>query len=242
MESPQIPYPVRINRYLYLKGYCSRRRADTLVQAGKVKINGTPAQIGQQVQAADTVELAPDVRELPQTYRYFLYHKPRGIVSHNPQRSERSVEDVSGLGKKVFPVGRLDKASRGLMLLTDDGRIVHTLLAPEYAHEREYRVAVDKRITDSALGRMRKGVRIEGYVTKPAHVTRVGEKSFRITLTEGKKHQIRRMCSALGYTVTDLLRTRIAHLTLGSLKEGAHRPLTHSERSSLLRSLDIPRT
>ena len=237
MHTDDIVYPVRINRYLYLTQVCSRREADRLIAAGKVFVNGTPAVLGQQVRENDTVEVAPEAAR--RTYRYFRYHKPRGIVSHNPQRDERSVEDVSGLGSSVFPVGRLDKDSRGLMLLTDDGRIVHTLLHPEHAHEREYEVRVDKHIKERDLKRLARGVDIEGYTTKPARVSRIGDTAFSIVLTEGKKHQIRRMCAALGYQVHDLTRTRMLHLALGTLPEGAHRALSETEKDELLRAAGI---
>jgi 23S rRNA pseudouridine2604 synthase len=125
------------------------------------------------------------------------------------------------------------------MLLSDDGRIVDKLLNPSFKHEREYTVRVDKRITDSALNRMRKGVRIEGYMTKEALVDRIDERAFRITLTEGKKHQIRRMCAALGYQAKDLKRVRIMHLKLGNLSESKHRPLTKVEHTKLLGTLDV---
>jgi len=211
--------------------------ADTLIKKGEVMINGKTAVIGQQVESTDTVTISDSAASLPTHYQYFLYHKPVGIVSHNPQEGEKSIEDVSGLGKTVFPVGRLDKASRGLMLLTDDGRIVHRFLNPEFAHEREYAVRVDKRITDSALSRMERGVRIEGYLTKPARIRRLSDTAFSLTLTEGKRHQIRRMCAALGYAVRDLARTRMAHLQLNNLPEGKNRPLTEDEKAILLQDV-----
>ncbi len=211
----------------------------------KIHINGAVAVLGQKVNESDTVDVADSVKKMPSNYKYFLFNKPVGIVSHNPQAGEQSVEDVSGLGNKVFPVGRLDKESCGLMLLTDDGRIVDKMLNPKFGHEREYQVRVDKRITDSALGRMRKGVRIESgdklIMTKPAQVERLGEKSFAITLTEGKKHQIRRMCSALGYTVHSLKRTRIMSLNLGSLPTCKSRALSSVECAQLLGAIGIKR-
>lgn len=231
-----ISYPVRINRYLLLKQYCSRREADRLIEQGKVKINGRAAVLGQQVYKGDLVELAQDV--VSREYRYYIYNKPRGIVSHNPQRDEQSVEDVSGLGSSVSCVGRLDKESRGLMLLTDDGRIVNTILNPEYAHEREYEVRVDKYIKESDLKKLARGVNIEGYMTRPAKVERVNEDSFTLTLTEGKRHQIRRMCAALGYQVLDLQRIRMMHLPL-DVETGKYRPLTQTEQAQLLAKVGI---
>ena len=231
-----IEYPIRINRYLFLKNICSRREADRLIEKGQITINDKVAVLGQQVHEGDTVGVPDALRT--KEYRYYIYNKPRGIVSHNPQGDEESVEDVSGLGKTVFPVGRLDKESHGLMLLTDDGRIVNAVLNPEFAHEREYEVRVDKHIKDRDLTRLARGVDIEGYLTKPAHATRITDDTFALTLTEGKKHQIRRMCAALGYQVQDLKRTRMLHLSL-DVPTGKHRPLTDGERAALLSHANI---
>lgn len=236
----EITYPIRINRYLYLKGFCSRRKADQLIEQGEILINGKTAPLGAKVLESDEVTVGKKVKKLSSEYKYFLYHKPRGIVSHNPQKDEKSVEDVSGLGKDFFPVGRLDKASHGLMLLTNDGRIVHRLLSPEFSHAREYVVRVDKRITNSFILRLRKGVNIEGYMTKPAVVRKVNDSTFNITLTEGKKHQIRRMTVALGYQVKDLKRIRIMNFTLNTIEEGKYRKLLKEEETALLKTLSIP--
>ena len=232
----KIEYPIRINRYLFLKQICSRREADRLIEKGEVLVNGAKAVLGQQVQKDDVVEVVGKAAH--REYRYYIYNKPRGIVSHNPQGDEQSIEDVSGLGTAVFPVGRLDKDSHGLMLLTDDGRIVNALLHPDYAHEREYIIQVDKYMKENHLRKLSQGVDIEGYMTKPAQAERVSDDTFTLTLTEGKKHQIRRMCAALGYQVVDLQRTRMLKLEL-DLPNGEHRPLSDSERRSLLKSAGI---
>ena len=228
-----IPYPVRINRYLLLKGYCSRRKADELIAQGEVSINGKVAELGSIVHGKDTVSVSKNIAALPKTYKYFAYNKPRGIVSHNPQKGERAVEDVSGLGKQFSPVGRLDKDSRGLMLLTNDGRIVDSLLNPKYEHEKEYQVEVDKKISNWFLRHMENGVDIEGYMTKPAKIKKKSDTTFTLILTEGKRHQIRRMCAALGYQVRDLKRVRIGNIALARLKEGSTRELTEKEQASL---------
>jgi len=232
----KIEYPIRINRYLLLKNYCSRREADRLIEQGKIKINGAVAVLGQQVKEGDVVDVANEAAN--RAYVYYVYNKPRGIVSNNPQRDEQGIEDVSGLGNSVSPVGRLDKDSRGLMLLTDDGRIVNAILSPEYEHEREYEVHVDKYVKESDLKRFARGVNIEGYTTKPAKVDRLDEQSFSLTLTEGKKHQIRRMCAALGYQVQDLKRTRMMHLVL-DIAEGENRPLSEKEKVQLLNTAGV---
>ncbi len=233
-----IHYPIRINRYLLKKKICSRRQADRFIEQGLVYINGTPAVLGQQVNENDTVTVADKVSEIKKSFKYYLYNKPIGIVSHNPQEGEQSVEDVSGIPEKVFPVGRLDKKSHGLMLLTNDGRIVDALLNPENSHERRYEVVVDKNIKDRDIRHLAKGVNIEGYKTKPAKAERLDDDAFTLTLIEGKKHQIRRMCMALGYQVTDLKRTQIMHLPL-DVQDGKYRELTTDERTTLLQEIGL---
>ncbi len=236
----EIKYPIRINRYLYLKGFCSRRKADQLIKCGDILINGKVATLGEKVLANDNVTVGKKVKKLTSEYKYFLYHKPRGIVSHNPQSGEKSIEDVSGLGKNFFPVGRLDKASHGLMLLTNDGRIVNSLLSPEFAHEREYVVKVDKKITNNFISWLKRGVNIEGYITKQSSARKVNDFIFNITLTEGKKHQIRRMTAALGYQVEDLKRIRIMDLTLNNIEEGKSKEFSKREKTALLKALSVP--
>jgi 23S rRNA pseudouridine2604 synthase len=244
-ENNKIEYPVRINRYLFLKGYCSRRKADDLIKRGAVKINGKPALIGQKVQSDDDVQLSKDAKAMPARYKYFLYNKPRGVVSHNPQFGEKSADTIltkSTKGQKsagkIAPVGRLDKDSEGLMLLTNDGRIIDKILNPKHSHEKEYYVTVDKKVKQTSLNAMSKGVQIEGYRTKPTKTQIAGDKTFKIILTEGKKHQIRRMCAALGYQVKKLKRVRIMNLRLGNLKTGDFRELTNKEKERLFKEID----
>lgn len=234
-----IPYPVRINRYLMLKGHATRREADELVARGLVTINGTPATLGAKVCESDTVTVRQEPHMHKAPHHYFAYHKPKGVVSSAPQNNQKDIRTTTGIGKNFFPVGRLDKASSGLILLTNDGRIVDRLLNPKYEHEKEYAVSINKKVTPRFLRALERGVTIEGYKTKPARVARAGERTFRITLTEGKKHQIRRMTASLGYDVIALKRTRIMHIKLGALKEGAFRPLRDKERDTLLRELGL---
>lgn len=228
-------YPIRINRYLYLQNICSRREADRLIERGLVRINGSVALLGQKVNEGDKVDVAKSVKK--RTYKYIAFNKPRGVVSHNPQEGETSAEEM--IKEKVSPVGRLDKESEGLMLLTDDGRIVNKILNPDFSHEKEYKVVVHKEIKPSFKKKMESGVNIEGYVTKPAKVKLTGTTSFIIILTEGKKHQIRRMCMALGYTVKKLKRVRIMNIRLGNLPKGSHRDLTEDEKLDLLQSIGL---
>jgi pseudouridine synthase len=179
------------------------------------------------------------MKKLKQNYEYFIFNKPTGVVSHNPQEGEKSVEEFLPKNKKLSPVGRLDKKSEGLMLLTNDGRIIDKMLNPKNEHEKEYSIRVDKEIKTRFIKRMSEGVDIEGYFTKPAKVTQTGPKSFRIILTEGKKHQIRRMCMALGYQVQNLNRLRIMNIKLSSLKSGESRPLFQDEKMDLLKRINI---
>lgn len=232
-------FPIRINKYLAHKGYATRRDADTLIADGKVFVNNIPALIGQKITATDVVE----VRNVPtRHFRYLRYYKPRGVITHSPAEGEVDIEtqlsrDHSLTG--VFPIGRLDKDAEGLMLLSDDGRVTERILNPERKHTREYEVTVDKKVTPGSLEKLQKGVNIEGYVTRPAKAKPLREKTFLLILTEGKKHQIRRMCAALGYQVTGLKRTRILDLSLGTLKKGACEELTKTERDRLLGTLGL---
>jgi 23S rRNA pseudouridine2604 synthase len=234
-----VEYPIRINRYLYLKNYCSRRKADEMIEKGQVTVNGKNAVLGQKVELNDKVEVGSEMKKLKQNYEYFIFNKPTGVVSHNPQEGEKSVEEFLPKNKKLSPVGRLDKKSEGLMLLTNDGRIIDKMLNPKNEHEKEYSIRVDKEIKTRFIKRMSEGVDIEGYFTKPAKVTQTGPKSFRIILTEGKKHQIRRMCMALGYQVQNLNRLRIMNIKLSSLKSGESRPLFQDEKMDLLKRINI---
>lgn len=213
---------MRINKYLAHKRYCTRREADTHIAHGKVRINGRVAVLGDQVQESDTVE----VDFAQKTYSYFAYHKPRG--EETPERSPKT---------GLFPIGRLDKDSRGLLLLTDDGRITDRLLNPDFEHEKGYVVEVQEKLRPDFEQKMSSGVDIGDYTTRPCDVTVLGESTFSITLTEGKKHQIRRMCEALGYTAVDLVRVRIMNIELGKLKPGASRALSKEEKEELLESL-----
>jgi len=228
------PYPMRINKYLAFKGYSTRKGGDTLVSKGLVSINGKRAQLGDQVKEGDKVE----VRGTKKTYHYYAYNKPRGIITHSPQGDEESIEQTVPL-KGVFPVGRLDKDSYGLIILTDDGRITDKLLNPAYVHEKEYKVSVKSDLPSNFKKRMEAGVLIEGYKTKPAMVRIHGEKSFSVVLTEGKKHQIRRMCSALKVDVAKLERTRIMNIKLLSTKAGQYREITGKELERFLAPLGL---
>jgi len=238
-EAEKIEYPIRINRYLFLKGYCSRRKADKFIEDKLVKINGRVAVLGDKVKKGDKVEVAKEVKEDVKKYAYIAYYKPKGIVSHGAQEGERGIEDIFKWKVPLSPLGRLDKASEGLMLLSNDGRIVNRLLNPKYAHEKEYVVKVDKKVNGPFLKNMTSGVDIEGYKTKKTQTEKTGTYTFHIILTEGKKHQIRRMCAALGYQVQSLMRIRIANIKLEGLKPKQHRIIKDKELSIFLESLGM---
>lgn len=242
MNQMETEFPMRINKYLAKEGVASRREADTLISAGKVLINGKRASLGSKVNEADTVEVVGK----QQPKRYFAYYKGRGVLSHSPGEGEvdisKKIQKDYGLSG-VYPVGRLDKDSEGLMLLTDDGRITGPLLDPEAAHEKEYDVTVDKPFNPWFLRHMAQGVDIEGYTTKPATVVphKQNNQRFSLALTEGKKHQIRRMCAALGYQIESLKRVRIMNIELGKLKPNQYRKLTNQEVATLLAELGVSR-
>ena len=231
---------MRINKYLAHQGVASRREADALIEAGKVLLNGKRAELGSQVNDGDEVS----IKGATKAKRYLAYYKGRGVITHSPAAHETDI--VTKLKKDfsitdVSPVGRLDKDSEGLIILTSDGRITGPLLDPEAQHEKEYEVNVDKPVNGWFLKHMSEGVDIEGYTTKPATVTASpkNEKRFSIILTEGKKHQIRRMCAALGYQVKDLKRVRIMNIELGKLKPNQYRKIEGAELAAFLGELDV---
>ena len=231
---------VRINKYLANQGLVSRREADELIKTGRVRHNGARATLGAMVQPEDTVEIIGK----RSNKRYFAYYKGRGIITHSPGPEETDIatkirEDY-GL-TDVSPVGRLDKDSEGLIILTDDGRITRELLKSENEHPRTYEVTVDKSINNWFLKHMAQGVRIEGYTTRPATITPAtrNPKRFTLVLTEGKKHQIRRMCAALGYQVQSLKRTEIANIKLEKLKPNQYRKIAGKELQDLLSTLHL---
>lgn len=233
-------YPMRINKYLAKEGVATRRGADELVTRGKVLINGRVAKLGEKINKDDKIELRG--KTTPKNYLYFAYNKPVGVITHSPQLGEKdikqSVETAPEL-QGVFPIGRLDKDSSGLIILTNDGRVTDRLLNPEYDHDKEYRVRTQDPIRDSFKKIMEAGIDIEGYLTKPCTVRKTGPKSFNITLTEGKKHQIRRMVSAMHNTVVELERARILNIRLDDLKPGAWRPIEDEELKTFLSQIGL---
>ena len=240
-RTPQADYPMRINRFLALKGYSTRRGADELVEKHKVYINGLLAVLGAKVNDGDEIEVRRTGK--PKEYLYYAYNKPRGVITHSPQLGEKDVRESAkrggSIGKDVFPVGRLDKESRGLMVLTNDGRITDRLLNPEYEHEKEYIVQTTQKLRESFQEYMEAGVKVDDYVTKPCQVRIMGDRMFRIILGEGKKHQIRRMVVAMHNEVADLERVRVMNITLGKLPLGATRPIIGNELETFLKGLGM---
>lgn len=238
-KTTEITYPMRINRYLALNNYSSRREADVLIAKGVVMINGKKAKIGDKVNENDMVTVNMKIQGAKKKYEYWAYNKPKGIVTHSPKDGQRSISQVTYLSDDVFPVGRLDKNSYGLIILTNDGRINDKLLNPDRDHEKEYVVTVNKPITNIFLKIMRQGVQLEDFKTKPCMVTKKNETTFSIVLTEGKKHQIRRMCTNLGWEVVDLKRVRIMNVLLGRLGSGQQRKIQGEELETLLKILGM---
>lgn len=230
---------MRINKYLAHQGYATRKDADDLITKGLVYINGTLAKLGDKVKETDTVE----VRNRPRRqYVYLAFNKPKGVVTLADGRDEKDTlsmlpADMRRL--RLFPIGRLDKSSSGLILLTNDGRITDRLLNPEYDHTKTYEVTTKLPLRPSFAEHMAAGVDIEGYRTRPATVEATGENKFRIVLTEGKKHQIRRMVVALHNEVRDLRRVSIMSIQLGTLPVGHYRRLEGKELTSFLASLGL---
>ena len=225
---------IRINKFFTEHGICSRREADRLIETGRVTINNLVAKLGDQVSASDVIARDGEVIPWGQARIYIKYHKPVGVTTTSEAHVPRNIIQEIGHPERIFPIGRLDKDSSGLILLTNDGDIVNEILRTEFGHEREYEVMVDRPYDQAALDRLAAGVVILGSRTKPCRVERLGPRRFRIVLTEGRNRQIRRMCQAVGYRVVVLHRVRIMHLTLAGLPPGAWKPLTPREQQELL--------
>jgi 23S rRNA pseudouridine2604 synthase len=229
---------IRINKYLAEQGVCSRREADRLIAAGLVKINGVKATVGSKVGPADRVSVKGKGlgHEKPKPL-YIAFNKPVGIISTGDKKAINNVYEYLKIKERVFHVGRLDVASSGLMLFTNDGEAAYKIMRAEANHEKEYIVAVDKTLTDEMLKALATGIVILGRKTKPAKITKIDEKTFNIILTEGRNRQIRRMCEELKLEVKSLKRIRVMNVELGKLPAGKWRELTDQERTKLLAAL-----
>ncbi len=228
----------RLNKYLADSGYCSRREADRLIEEGRVQVDGRRGVLGDRVQPGMSVTVDGRPLSGESEKLYILLNKPRGIVCTADPREPMNVVDYIGHPARIFPVGRLDKDSEGLLLLTSDGEIVNRILRAAGGHEKEYEVTIDRPVTPEFVQRMMAGVPILDTVTLPCKVRRTGEHSFNIVLVQGLNRQIRRMCEALGANVTHLRRIRVMNLRLGKLQPGQWRELTPQEREALFAQLD----
>ena len=232
---------IRLNKFISDSGYCSRREADKLIEQNRVTINGKPSELGTRILPGDEVWVdgkrirssAPNKTDRV----YIAYHKPVGITCTTERHIAGNIIDAIGHKKRIFPIGRLDKDSEGLIFLTSDGDIVNKILRAENAHDKEYIVTVDKPLSGQFAELMAKGVPILDTVTKPCTVTIQGKQVFRIILTQGLNRQIRRMCEHLGYTVKKLKRTRIMNVQLGALPPGQWRDLTSDEMTAINRAV-----
>jgi 23S rRNA pseudouridine2604 synthase len=220
---------VSLNKYVAQTGICSRREADRWIEAGRLAINGAPASRGNRVGPGDRVTLDGQPIGVRPESVYLAYHKPAGVTSTTDRRDPDNIIDRVRYPERIFPIGRLDKASTGLILLTNDGDIVNRILREEQGHEKEYIVTVHKPVTNRFLQRMSGGLPILGTQTQPCPVERLGERAFRIILTQGLNRQIRRMCEYLGYRVLTLKRIRIMDIELGDLPVGKYRVIPPDE-------------
>lgn len=231
--------PMRLHKFLALSGLCSRRRAEEHISNGRVTVNGQKVRVLGSIVDPDSDTVAFDGKPvtLPGDHVTIALHKPRGYVTSCRHPGDKIVLDLLDVTRRVYPIGRLDKDSTGLVLLTDDGDLHFALSHPSFDHEKEYRVRVRKPIPDSHLEFLAEGVVLDGKRTRPAHIERVSEKEFVIVLKEGRNRQIRRMVREVGNEVTSLLRFRVGPVWLGDLPEGRWRYLEEAENRALLESV-----
>ena len=236
IASPQINYPalsISLNKYISQTGICSRREADKWIDAGRVMINDQPAQKGNRVEEGDVVTIDGEPLEAKPASVYLAFHKPIGVTSTTDQRDPDNIIDYLKYPQRIFPVGRLDKGSSGLILMTNDGDIVNHILREEGQHEKEYVVKVNKPITKKFVKRMEGGLPILGTKTKKCKVQPIGTQVFKIVLTQGLNRQIRRMSEFLGYKVHSIKRLRVMNIELGTLQPGEIRELSPEELQEL---------
>ena len=230
---------IRLNKYLSEIGYCSRRAGDKLIESGRVFINNEPASLGQKVSVNDEIKIDDKLIGVKKKKKIYLaLNKPIGIVCTTDTRVEKNnIIDFIGYPERIFPIGRLDKPSSGLILLTNDGDIVNKILRTEHNHEKEYIVKVDKALSQTIIDRMSKGVPILDTTTKECKIRKSGSNEFKIILTQGLNRQIRRMCEYFNYKVISLERTRIMNIKL-DLPVGKYRELTKEEINALNKLID----
>jgi len=220
---------ISLNKFISETGFCSRREADKLIETGRVTINGKEAKKGNRVVENDIVKIDGQPLKNKAVPVYIMFNKPKGITCTTDLKDKSNIIDFIHFKSRIFPIGRLDKLSEGLIFLTNDGDIVNKILRAGNGHEKEYVVTVDKPVTVDFIRKMSNGVDILGTTTKKCFVKKEGEKQFRIILTQGLNRQIRRMCSALGFKVTSLVRVRIMNITINGLMKGKWRFFTPKE-------------
>ncbi len=230
-ESSQI----RLNKFMSDAGFCSRREADRLIEAGEVLVDGKAAVMGQKIFVSQKIECRGKVIKRDEELILLALNKPVGIECTTDETNPDNIVDFVGYPKRIYPVGRLDKNSEGLILLTNDGAIVNKILKAVNYHEKEYIVKVNKPITDDFIKKMSSGVKILDTVTRKCKVTKVNKDTFNIVLTQGLNRQIRRMCEALGYKVLKLKRIRIINILLDNIPLGKYKEIEKSELEELLR-------
>lgn len=229
---------LRLNKFIGESGFCSRRDADRLIELGKVTVNGVKAQMGTKVTSTDRIEIGGQRIKARAKPIYIALHKPVGVTCTTDRKDKDNIIDFLKHPKRIFPIGRLDKASEGLIFLTNDGDIVNKILRAGNQHEKEYVVNVNKPVTQAFVEKMANGVAILDTVTKKCRVTQTGPTQFKIILIQGLNRQIRRMCEALGYDVTRLVRTRIMHIQLKGIAPGKWRNFTEEEEAMMERLLE----
>ena len=237
-EKKSVDEQIRLNKFLSDAGYCSRREADRLVEQGVVKVNGKTAVMGQKVTINDSIMVKGKNISREEEQILIALNKPVGIECTTDLNNPDNIVDFINFDKRIYPIGRLDKNSQGLILLTNDGSIVNNILKGSNSHEKEYVVTVDKPVTDDFIKKMSTGVRIIDQVTRPCKVAKVKKHVFNIVLTQGLNRQIRRMCGELGYNVQKLKRIRIMNIELGNLPVGQYRKVTDSELKELMRNFN----
>jgi 23S rRNA pseudouridine2604 synthase len=228
---------MRLNKYIAESGFCSRRKADSLIENGSVKINGNIAKLGDQVGGRDKVSINGQVLTPKNEDIFIVLNKPYGVICTKDKDAKDTIYDYVKSDDRLLYAGRLDVESSGLVLLTNNGDIINKITRPSSNHEKEYVVTVDKEMTRKFIDSMANGVMLDGSKTKPAKVRKLTDTKFNIVLTEGRNRQIRRMCASLGYEATSLKRVRIMNIKLGQLGVGNSRPLTKTERRELLSAL-----
>jgi 23S rRNA pseudouridine2604 synthase len=223
----------RLNKYISQTGFCSRREADSFIEQGRVTVNGKVPELGTKVSDADDVRVdGKPIKEKAEAH-YIAFNKPRGITCTTERHIKGNIIDYINHPMRIFPIGRLDKDSEGLIFLTNDGDIVNKILRAGNNHEKEYIVNVDRPVTEDFIHRMSNGIPILETVTKKCFVEQTGKNQFRIILTQGLNRQIRRMCSYLEYEVTKLKRVRIMNIKLGGLQTGEWRDFTKAEMDTI---------